>query len=88
MMDIEEMARKLNMKVFKLEPGNTVVCDWCSEDWTDRSESGGFLFQSKATCPTCAPGMMKKIKSYGEEHFIRGECPDGVSFADWVRGMR
>lgn len=30
--------------------GRNVVCDICDADWTDRPESGGFLFVSKAYC--------------------------------------
>ena len=28
--------------------GRAVVCDVCSGDWTERRESGGFLFSSYA----------------------------------------
>ena len=38
--------------------GRTVVCDICDQDWTDRPESGGFLFVSKAYCPDEAPARM------------------------------
>jgi hypothetical protein len=75
-------------EVIHIDPGNNVVCDWCDKDWTDNPESGGFLFQSKATCPDCADDMMEKITRYNEQHFIRDSCPEGVSFADWVRGIR
>lgn len=68
--------------------GRRVECDWCGEGWTDRPESGGLLFQSKACCPDCAPKVEASARSYGEERFIRGRCLEGVSFADWVRGMR
>ena len=36
--------------------GETVVCDDCNGDYTNRADSGGFIFESKAICPTCAPG--------------------------------
>ena len=68
--------------------GRIVVCDFCSGDFTDSTVSGGLLFQSKATCPECAVRMMPDIRKFGEEHFIRKRCPDGVSFADFIRGIR
>jgi hypothetical protein len=68
--------------------GDTVVCDTCGENWTDRPESGGFLFHSKAVCPACEPRQMKMILGYHEENFIRGYCPKDLSFADWVRRLR
>lgn len=77
-----------DFEVFTLDPGENVFCDWCSKDWTNSDVSGGFLFQSKATCPDCAPPMMKKIRSYNEKHFIRGYCPKNMSFADWIRSKR
>lgn len=74
--------------VYKLHPGNLVFCDLCSEDYTERTEAGGFLFGSKAVCPGCAPRFRKDVDGYGESHYIKGECPAGMSFADWIRGMR
>lgn len=68
-----------------IHPGNLVFCDFCGEDWTDRIESGGFLFGSKATCPTCAPAMLKSIRDFGEENYIKATCPPTKSFSDWVR---
>lgn len=71
-----------------LDPGNTVLCDYCNRDYTDSAEQGGFLFGSKAICPKCAPDAEASIRRYKEEGFIRGFCPKGVSFADWVRSLR
>jgi hypothetical protein len=68
--------------------GATVVCDICSQDWTNRPESGGFLFGSYSYCPKCAERGLAEIKRCNEEHFIHGFCPEGESFADWVRRMR
>jgi hypothetical protein len=68
--------------------GRAVVCDLCDGDWTDRPESGGFLFQSKGVCPDCAPKFMADLIRYSEQNFIRGECPKGQSFADWIRHIR
>lgn len=67
--------------------GATVFCDYCCEDFTNRNDTGGILFQSKAICPICAPAALKRIKGYGEERFIRGRCPEGMSFRDWVLSL-
>lgn len=71
-----------------IEPGRKVLCDWCNADYTDRPESGGFLFGSYATCPECAPGMLESAVKFNELAHIRGYCPATQSFADWIRGMR
>ncbi len=75
-------------KVIVIDPGNTVVCDFCDDDFTNSDEQGGFLFQSKAVCPHCSEKMMVTVKKYDEEYFIRGTCPENTSFADWVRSIR
>ena len=81
------------MEAFKrgegvINVGRTVLCDGCSEDLTDDPRSGGFLFGSYAYGPCCATDMMTKIEGYGEEGYIRGKCPEGMSFANWVRSFR
>ncbi len=77
-----------DFKVFKIEPGNIVLCDLCNEDWTNSEVSGGFLFQSKAVCPDCSKEFLGSIKQHNEEQFIRGRCPEDSSFANWIRSMR
>lgn len=68
--------------------GRAVVCDVCSGDWTDRPESGGFLFSSYAYCPDCAAEGLKTIRKYNEERYILARCPAGESYADFVRRLR
>jgi hypothetical protein len=68
--------------------GATVLCDDCDMDYTASPLAGGILFQSKALGPCCAPKWEDSARKYGEERFIRARCPEGVSFADWVRGIR
>jgi hypothetical protein len=68
--------------------GRHVICDVCGGDWTDRKESGGFLFGSYAYCPGCAPRGLESIKKYSEERYIKAFCPEGESYADFVRRMR
>ncbi len=76
------------MEVTTIDPRGTVICDWCDEFWTDSPVSGGFLFQSKATCPKCASRIESEAIKFGEQHFIRARCPAGQSFADWMRSIR
>lgn len=68
--------------------GRQVLCDSCGDDYTDKPDSGGVQFQSKAYCPVCAVGLLAAAQRYGEESLIRGHCPPGVAYADWVRGLR
>ncbi len=70
------------------EIGESVVCDFCDADYSKRDESGGLLFQSKAACPVCAPGIEASAKKYGEERFIKSRCPAGISFREWVLSLR
>jgi hypothetical protein len=68
--------------------GEIVVCDDCSADYTNRPDSGGFIFQSKAICPVCAPRWRRLIALYGEQRFIRAVCPEGQTFAAFIRAWR
>jgi hypothetical protein len=76
------------MDVITLAPGDSVVCDDCNTDYTTSDKTGGLLFQSKAICPDCAPKWDRSAIQYNEVQFIKARCPVGVSFADWVRGLR
>lgn len=68
--------------------GHTVLCDACDTDLTDDPRSGGYLFGSYGYGPCCAEQRLVTIRGYGEEWNIRARCPEGVSFADWIRGLR
>lgn len=68
--------------------GRFVACDWCGEDLTDDTRTGGFMFQSKAVGPCCAERTEATIRSCDEERFIRGRCTPGMGFADWIRALR
>jgi hypothetical protein len=72
----------------KIPVGDLVVCDSCSADYTNRPDSGGFIFESKAICPSCAPSWRRLIALYGEQSMVRAVCPDGVTFAAFVRAWR
>ena len=74
-----------------IEIGDSVVCDWCGKDYTDPPESekcGGLLFESKACCPECEPKVKRSSKACHEEKYIRGYCPAGMTFKNWVLGLR
>ncbi len=68
--------------------GDTVICDYCDEDFTNSDAMGGFVFGSKACCPKCEPRMLGTIKGYNEEYHIKARCPENMSFADFIRDYR
>jgi hypothetical protein len=76
------------LHVIKVDPGNSVFCDLCNKDYTLLEDTGGFLFQSKAVCPDCSERFLETVKMYNEERFIKGYCPDDMSFSDWIRSIR
>lgn len=77
-----------HLHVHQEDLGRVVKCDVCNEEWTDRTESGGFLFTSYAYCPDCAKSRYERILEYNEQHLIKAWCPPGQSFADWCRSLR
>ena len=79
---------KVNELIEENDIGDSVWCDICGEDYTDSTESGGFIFTRKAYCPKCSPEGMKSIKKYKEEKYIRATCAKDQSFADFVRKYR
>lgn len=68
--------------------GEEVYCDICGDDFTENNMTGGFLFQTKAVCPRCAPSFEKSAKEYGEEHFIRAWAEPGETFKDFCLRLR
>lgn len=84
--DFSKIRERLASSVVKIpELGRVVLCDDCGEDFTDSPAVGGILFVSRACCPSCAPRWEANAKKYGEDRYIRARCPEGKSFADWVR---
>lgn len=67
---------------------NQVICDDCNEDWTNRPETGGFIFGSRGICPDCEPKWRKSIKETGEEWYIKAECPPNQSFYNFIMDYR
>jgi len=68
--------------------GDTVICDYCNKDFTKSDAKGGFIFESKAICPDCAPGTLLQIKGYNETKYIKKYCPEGMTFKNFVIGYR
>jgi len=85
MESIEEFFQE--MQVFSVDVGDNVICDICGENYTDLPDSGGIVFGYRACCPICAPEMEERAKFYHEEEHLGASCPEGMSFADWVRDM-
>lgn len=71
-----------------IDIGNQVICDWCGTDFTDRDDQGGILFGSKACCPICTLEVERSAMRYQEYHYIKGRCPAGMSFREWVLELR
>jgi hydrogenase maturation factor HypF (carbamoyltransferase family) len=74
--------------VIEVDPGDTVLCDLCNEDYTNSDEKGGFLFSSKAVCPKCAPRFEEGAKIYNEEKYIVDRAKPEESFRDFVYRVR
>lgn len=68
-----------------IDPERIVLCDFCNKDFTNSQESGGFLFGRYGIGPCCAVRARSDIERYGETVYIRATCPEGKSFADWIR---
>lgn len=75
-------------EISSFDVGRYVECDGCGADLTDDTRTGGFIFTSKGYGPCCADRVMASVRGYGEEEYIRGTCPAGVAFADWIRDIR
>jgi formylmethanofuran dehydrogenase subunit E len=75
-------------KIMEKDIGRLVMCDTCSEDFTYRNESGGFIFNSWAVCPACSDEFLKDIEKYNEQSLIMAKCPENQSFADFIREHR
>jgi hypothetical protein len=75
-------------EIASFDIGPYVECDMCGEVLTDDPRSGGYIWTGKGVGPCCAERVMVTIERYGEQEYIQGRCPDGMSFADWVRQVR
>lgn len=73
-----------------IDIGRLVACDDCGADYTDRPEQGGFIWHNRATCPECADRLMKALPTQKLIRLMKygRHCPQGTSFADFVRQIR
>lgn len=76
------------MSTTEYDIGNTVLCDFCDEDYSFSSEKGGIIFQSKGVCPKCCPDFLVNVRKYGEEEFIRAKPKPDESFRDFILRIR
>jgi hypothetical protein len=68
--------------------GPLVLCDIDSTDLTSDPRSGGFIFSSYGIGPCCAERFLETARANHEEHLIQSRCPEGMSYADWIRSIR
>jgi hypothetical protein len=76
------------MSIQQIDVGDHVECDGCCKNFTKSDESGGILFTSKGYGPCCVARMEKTIAGCEEQRFIKGRCPPGMSFKDWILKIR
>lgn len=76
-------------RITVIECGDKVLCDFCGDEYNGQNKtSGGFLFDDNSVCPKCAPASLDRIRYHHEEDGIKGYCPAGMSFHDWVMKLR
>lgn len=80
--------KKINAHHVEIPIGNVVLCDFCGDDYTNSTETGGFISDNWAACPKCHKGMLNQIKKCNEEHLIEAYCPANMSFAEFVINYR
>lgn len=85
---LKEAKPKKVWNVINVDVGDNVLCDYCNTDYTNSRRSGGFMFCSSAICPECAENTLNTIKRHKEMGSIKSFCPDGISFADYIRSIR
>lgn len=84
---IKELEKR-GFKEIRIDIGDKVICDNCGMDYSDRTETGGFLIGSRGWCPSCEPETRKLLKQYNELGCITAECPPNMSHKDWILAWR
>jgi len=84
----EEWFKKMGFKTIKIDPGFHVNCDLCNTEYMYSKEKGGFMFDSNAVCPKCAPAFEKDAARYNESDHIRTRARKDETFRDFVYRMR
>ncbi len=68
------------MEIWSIDIGDTVVCDYCNEDYTESEKTGGMIVGSYAVCPKCERHSMLVDANY--------VCRPGESFKHFVLRTR
>lgn len=76
------------MTIDTIDIGDTVLCDLCNADFTDKSDTGGFVFESKAVCPNCTPDFLRSVRDNHELEYVRAICPEGMPFREFILRYR
>lgn len=68
------------MELWQINIGDTVVCDFCNEDYTESLVAGGLIVGGYAVCPKCERPSMLADADY--------VCRPGESFKNFVLRTR
>lgn len=52
------------MEIWQIDIGDTVVCDFCNEDYTESNKVGGLIVGGYAICPKCEKHSMLRDADY------------------------
>jgi hydrogenase maturation factor HypF (carbamoyltransferase family) len=87
---LEEVLTKLfpDIQVIEIDPGDSVLCDLCNEEYKDSDAKGGILFSSNAACPKCAPRLEDSAIEHRETHYIHARAKPNETFRDFVYRIR
>lgn len=64
------------MEFWQVDIGDTVICDFCNDDYTESDKKGGVIVGSYAICPKCEKPHMLKDADY--------VCRHDETFKDFV----
>jgi hypothetical protein len=78
------------MYLWSIDIGDTVVCDFCNDDYTESHKAGGLIVEGYAICPECErPDMLKDadyVSRPGEtfkDFVIRTREHSTIGMCDW-----
>lgn len=68
------------MDIWEIDIADTVLCDFCNEDYTESEMQGGLIIDGYAVCPQCETFEMLKEATH--------VCRSGESFKHFVLRSR
>ena len=68
------------MDIWEIDIADTVVCDYCNDDYTESEMAGGLIIDGYAVCPRC-----EKLEMVKEATSV---CRPGESFKQFVLRSR